>query len=131
MTQRQMEVSMVVQQNKAAFTRAMGMGLRDLAGEGCFATRSVREDYLSIAARKKGVTLAVGQLKVRIGERLVQGGWAEWQGRPEAMRLMLTDQGRVLARKLAAAMPHELTDDIEIEDRVTANGVEAVMVDRR
>jgi hypothetical protein len=28
-------------------------------------------------------------------------------------------------------MPHELADDIEIEDRVTANGVEAVMIDRR
>ena len=122
---------MVLQQNKVAFTRAMGMGLRDLAGEGCFATRSVREDYLSLAARKRGVTLAVGQLKVGIGERLVQGGWAEWQGRPEAMRLVVTDQGRALARKLAAAMPHELTDDIEIEDRVTAKGVEAVMVDRR
>ena len=122
---------MVVQQNKVAFTRAMGMGLRDLAGEGCFATRSVREDYLSLAARKKGVTLAVGQLKVSIGERLVDGGWAEWQGRPDAMRLVVTDQGRVLARKLAAAIPHELTEDIEIEDRVTAKGVEAVMVDRR
>ena len=122
---------MVVQQNKVAFTRAMGMGLRDLAGEGCFATRSVREDYLSLAARKKGVTLAVGQLKVSIGERLVDGGWAEWQGRPDAMRLVVTDQGRALARKLAAAIPHELTEDIQIEDRVTAKGVEAVMVDRR
>jgi len=126
-----MEVSMVVQQDKVAFTRAMGMGLRDLAGDGCFATRSVREDYLSVAARKKGVTLAVGQLKASIGKRLVLGGWAEWQGRPEAMRLVLTDQGRALARKLAAAMRHELAEDIEIEDRVTAKGVEAVLVDRR
>jgi hypothetical protein len=109
----------------------MGVALRDLAGEGCYALRSVRDAYLSIAARKKGVTLAVGQLKASVGARLVDGGWAEWSGRPEAPRLVITPQGKALASKLAAVLPQELAEDIESEERVTAQGPERVLVDRR
>ncbi len=121
----------MVGQDTAVLTRAMGLGLRDLAGEGCFATRSVREGYLSVAARKKGVTLAVGQLKASIGERLVASGWAAWSGPSDTARLVLTPQGQSLARRLAEVLPHELAEGLDIEERMTALGPERVLVDRR
>lgn len=116
---------------KQAITRAMALALGVLAGEGCFATRSVREDYLSVAARKKGVTLAVGQLKAAVVERLVLGGWAEWTGRAETARLGLTHRGRLTAHRLAVPLSEEVPEEFEIEERVTATGPEQVWVDRR
>ena len=122
---------MSMERDAPRFTRAMGVALRDLAGEGCFAIRSVRDDCLSIAARKNGVSLAVGQLRAKTGERLVEGGWAAWSGRTESRRLVITPQGKELAVKLAAVFPKELAEEIEIEERFTAQGVERVLVDRR
>ncbi len=119
------------EQKGIGLTRAMAMALRELAGEGCFATRSVRSDYVSVAASKRGVTLAVGQIKSTLCERLVAAGWAIWGGRGETARLTLTDAGRAVAQTVVDRLPQELAEGFEIEDRTTAQGVERVLVDRR
>ena len=122
---------MAREDEKQVITRAMALALGVLAGEGCYATRSVREDYLSVAARKKGVTLAVGQLKAAIVERLVLKGWAEWTGRADTARISLTHQGRHAARMLAVPLSDEVPEQFEVEERVTATGREQVLIDRR
>ena len=118
-------------QDQDGLTRAMALALLDLAGEGCFGTRALRQDYISLAASKRGVTLAVGHVKASVCERLVLSGWAEWRGAPDKARLVLTDAGRGVARKVMARLPKELAEDVDVEERVVGTTKQAVMVDHR
>ena len=122
---------MVEVQDRDGLTRAVAVALRELAGEGCFGTRALRSDYISVAASKRGITLAVGHIKAAVCERIVASGWAEWRGSPDHARLVLNDVGRLVARKVMERLPKEVSDDIEIEERVVGNATQAVMVDRR
>ncbi len=122
---------MVQAQDQDRLTRAMALGLRDLAGEGCFGRRGLRTDYISVAASKRGVTLAVGHIKAAICERLVLSGWAEWRGASDHARLVLTEAGRLVARKVMERLPKDGMDALEFEERVLGTVPQAVLVDRR
>ena len=65
-----------------------------LADEGGFGARAMRDGYLALAKRHKGITLAVSLVRARTGETLVERGMAEWNARGSTARLLITDKGR-------------------------------------
>ena len=122
---------MVQAQNGDGVTRAVALALRELAGEGWFGTRGLRDDYVSVAKSKRGVSLAVGHIKAALAERLVVSGWAEWRGSVDHARLVLTDAGRAVARNVIARLSSEGPEDLDVEDRMVGAVSQAVLVDRR
>jgi Domain of unknown function (DUF6456) len=110
-------------------TRAMGLALKALAGDGCAAKRVLGDGELSVVGVQRGVSLAVGRIGQETGKRLLESGLAEWRGQAERARLVLTDAGKLLARKLASA--DCLSDGHVLEERHLDHGPERVLVNER
>ena len=81
-------------QQRAPLTSEERRCLVALAVEGGFGARALRDGYLALARRHKGITLAVSLTRARTGERLVERGFAEWIARGSAARLLITAAGR-------------------------------------
>lgn len=96
--------------NSAAGTAAQADLGRDarrlllaLAQEGAAPARSdLRDGFLTVAAPRNGVTSIVANAPLAAGAQLAARGLARWAGQGDARRLMLTDAGAALARRLAA-----------------------------
>lgn len=86
--------------------------LEALAVEGGFGARALREGYLALARRHKGITLAVSLVRARTGDRLVQRGFAEWIARGSAARLLITASGRAALSNVER--PKDLSRQIDV-----------------
>jgi len=86
--------------------------LEALAVEGGFGARALREGYLALARRHKGITLAVSLERARTGDRLVDRGFAEWIAWGSALRLLIATAGRAAFSNFER--PKELLRQIDV-----------------
>ena len=110
--------------------------LAALADEGGFGQSALRDGFVALARRTKGITLAVSLIRAHTADRLVERGLAEWIARGNAARLHITPEGRAAfsnngqlgLRKDNASARHQ---ELELRSIEEPEGRRDVVVNRR
>jgi hypothetical protein len=124
-------MSQSIPANPERLSRPLLYALHTLATESAAATQDCADGDLTIIASTRGVSLAIGRIKAHMAERLCQSGLAEWRGGVARSRLVLTDAGRLLARKTAPLRADETTNGLINEERNFGAGPERVTINER
>ncbi len=105
--------------------------LMALAEEGGFGARAMRDGYIALAKRHKGITLAVSLVRMRTGEHLVERGLAEWNARGSAARLLITSEGRTALVETNPQTNNTRRQDLILQSIVAPDGRREVFVNQR
>lgn len=105
--------------------------LMALAEEGGFGARAMRDGYLALAKRHKGITLAVSLVRMRTGENLVERGLAEWNARGSSARLHITAEGRTAVVENNPQTNNTRRQDLTLQSIVAPEGRRDVFVNQR